>query len=89
MLEQQWVLNNHHDKERLRKLAEEINVPELIANILFNRGITTFDEAKNFFLSTIFKMPPKTIKRAPKTERRLGMLSKMSASRMPEKSTPI
>lgn len=49
MLEQQWVLNNHHDKERLRKLAEEINVPELIASILFNRGITTFDEAKNFF----------------------------------------
>lgn len=49
MLEQQWVLNNHHDKERLKKLAEEINVPELIANILFNRGITTFDEAKNFF----------------------------------------
>ena len=49
MLEQQWVLNNHHDKERLKKLAEEINVPELIASILFNRGITTFDEAKNFF----------------------------------------
>lgn len=49
MLEQQWVLNNHHDKERLKKLAEEINVPEIIASILFNRGITTFDEAKNFF----------------------------------------
>lgn len=49
MLEQQWVVNNHHDKERVKKLAEEINVPELIAGILFNRGITTFEEAKNFF----------------------------------------
>ncbi len=49
MLEQQWVIQNHHDKERLSKLAEEINVPELVAGILFNRGITTFEEAKNFF----------------------------------------
>jgi single-stranded-DNA-specific exonuclease len=49
MLEQQWVLNNHHDKERVKKLASEINVPELIAGILFNRGISTFEEAKNFF----------------------------------------
>ncbi len=49
MLEQQWVLNNHHDKERVKKLAEEINVPVLIAGILFNRGISTFEEAKNFF----------------------------------------
>lgn len=49
MLEQQWVLNNHHDKERVNSLAQQINVPALIANILFNRGITTFDEAKNFF----------------------------------------
>ncbi|HNM13364.1 MAG TPA: single-stranded-DNA-specific exonuclease RecJ, partial [bacterium] len=49
MLEQQWVLSNHHDKERVKKLAEEINVPELIAGILFNRGIRTFEEAKNFF----------------------------------------
>ncbi len=49
MLEQQWVLNNHHDKERVHSLANQINVPELIANILFNRGIMTFDDAKNFF----------------------------------------
>ncbi|MCB0832810.1 MAG: single-stranded-DNA-specific exonuclease RecJ [Bacteroidetes bacterium] len=49
MLEQQWVLNNHHDKERVQKLAQEINVPLLIASILFNRGITTFEDAKNFF----------------------------------------
>jgi len=49
MLQQQWVLGNHHDKERVKSLAQQINVPELIAGILFNRGVTTFDEAKYFF----------------------------------------
>lgn len=49
MIEQQWVLNNHQDKERVKELAASINVPETIARILLNRGITTFEEARHFF----------------------------------------
>ncbi len=49
MIEQKWILNNHHDKERLKQLVEQTNVPEVIAQVLLNRGIQTYEQAKHFF----------------------------------------
>ena len=47
-----WKLLSHDDKAVLA-LSEAINVTLPVARALFNRGIQTFDEAKNFFRSSI------------------------------------
>lgn len=49
MLPKRWILKNQGNEETIRLLMEEVNVSRTIANLLAQRGITTFDEAKAFF----------------------------------------
>ncbi|MEI7788815.1 MAG: single-stranded-DNA-specific exonuclease RecJ [Chlorobiaceae bacterium] len=51
-----WNLLSHDDKAVLA-LSEAINVTLPVARALFSRGIQTFDEAKNFFRSSIEHLP--------------------------------
>ncbi len=44
-----WTLKNIPEKEKTTQLANDLSVDKTIANILLNRGIATFDEAKKFF----------------------------------------
>ena len=44
-----WTLKNIPEKEQITQLAKDLSVDKTIANILLNRGISTFDEAKKFF----------------------------------------
>ncbi len=44
-----WTLKNIPEKEKITQLAKDLSVDKTIANILLNRGISTFDEAKKFF----------------------------------------
>lgn len=46
-----WRLpeTNPEDDNVIRNLSQSINVPESIAAILVSRGVTTFDEARDFF----------------------------------------
>jgi single-stranded-DNA-specific exonuclease len=44
-----WVLLDNLDKENIDNYAHKLNVPSIIAKILLNRGIDTFDKAKLFF----------------------------------------
>ena len=37
------------DNTVVEQLAKEINAPETLARVLFNRGITSYDQAKKFF----------------------------------------
>lgn len=44
-----WTLPSKPEKEQVQKLQNELNVDEIIATLLIQRGITTYDQAKTFF----------------------------------------
>jgi len=49
MKEKRWILREDYDKEVVERLAEAIGVDQIIATLLVERGITTFEEARCFF----------------------------------------
>lgn len=49
MKDKRWILRKDYDLEVVEKLAEALGVDRIIATLLVERGITTFDEAKRFF----------------------------------------
>ena len=48
-MEKRWVVKPKADEAVVNKLASEINVDTVIANLLVQRGVKTFADAKNFF----------------------------------------
>jgi single-stranded-DNA-specific exonuclease len=48
-MEKRWVLKQQGGKEENEKLANELNIEPVLANLLVQRGVRTFDEAKAFF----------------------------------------
>ncbi|MCA0445423.1 MAG: single-stranded-DNA-specific exonuclease RecJ [Bacteroidetes bacterium] len=44
-----WTFLNHIAETDLKLFAEQLNVTETLARILMNRGIVTFDTARDFF----------------------------------------
>ena len=48
-MEKRWVIKDDPEREVVVKLIEEVGVSRPVANILAQRGIKTFDEAKSFF----------------------------------------
>jgi len=44
-----WTISKITDENQAINLAKEINVPTTIAKILISRGITTYNQAKEFF----------------------------------------
>jgi len=48
-----WTLQSKPEKEQVQKLQNELNVDEIIATLLIQRGITTYDQAKTFFRPTL------------------------------------
>ena len=48
-----WTLQSKPEKEKVQKLQNELQVDEIIATLLVQRGIETFEEAKTFFRPTL------------------------------------
>lgn len=44
-----WVVKPKGDPQKVRSLAVELSVSEVVAELLVQRGITSFSEAKSFF----------------------------------------
>ncbi|ARV16298.1 single-stranded-DNA-specific exonuclease RecJ [Polaribacter sp. SA4-12] len=44
-----WTIKPHPEKEKVEKLAKELQVDKTIAQVLCQRGVETFDDAKNYF----------------------------------------
>jgi single-stranded-DNA-specific exonuclease len=44
-----WTLKPKHDEEQIIALAKILNVDRLIAQLLLQRGVTSYEEAKKFF----------------------------------------
>jgi len=48
-MEKRWVLIPKGNSETIQKLSEELNIHPILSQLLVQRGINTFEEAKNFF----------------------------------------
>ena len=48
-MEKRWRINSISDDESVVRLSKEINVNRIVAGLLVQRGITTYDDAKLFF----------------------------------------
>jgi len=48
-MEKRWVLKQQGSKDDNEKLAKELNIEPVLANLLVQRGVRTFDEARAFF----------------------------------------
>ncbi len=48
-MDKAWILKPRGDDRLIKKLANELNVDEVIANLLIHRGLTTYKEAEQFF----------------------------------------
>lgn len=51
-----WVLKEQGNKEIIRLLIDQLAVGENIANLLAQRGISSYDEAKDFFRPSLDQM---------------------------------
>ena len=49
MKDKQWIIRNDYDLETVERLAAAIGVDKIIATLLVERGVTTFEEARRFF----------------------------------------
>lgn len=48
-----WILKEQGDSEKVSELASALGVDAVLANLLVQRGVTTFDDAKAFFRPSI------------------------------------
>jgi single-stranded-DNA-specific exonuclease len=48
-MEKYWKIKERGNPEIIDKLATELNISQVLANLLVQRNISTFDEAKEFF----------------------------------------
>ena len=53
MLKKRWKINEPADEKSVLALADSLNISHILANLLVQRGITNFFEAKNFFRPTL------------------------------------
>ena len=49
MKEKRWIIRQDHDLETVENLAASLGVDRIIATLLVERGVTTFEEARRFF----------------------------------------
>ncbi len=49
MKEKHWIIREDYDLETVEKLAASLGVDKIIATLLVERGVTTFEEARRFF----------------------------------------
>ena len=49
MKEKRWIIKQDYDLETVENLAASLGVDRIIATLLVERGVTTFEEARSFF----------------------------------------
>ena len=48
-MEKRWVLKERGDEQLISKLAQELDISEHLANLLVQRGVKSYEEARTFF----------------------------------------
>ena len=49
MKEKRWIIRENYDLETVERLAASLGVDPIIATLLVERGVTTYEEARRFF----------------------------------------
>ncbi|MDX5340013.1 MAG: single-stranded-DNA-specific exonuclease RecJ [Cyclobacteriaceae bacterium] len=55
-MEYVWKLKPKTSQEAIEKLGKEINVNQTLANMLINRGVESFDQAKDYFRPSLSQL---------------------------------
>ena len=55
-METRWIIAKDVDKQLVKSLSESLGIDEILAILLVQRGITNFDEAKNFFRPSLAQL---------------------------------
>jgi len=55
-MKKNWVIKKPGDYEKVNHLAQALNVDHNIANLLVQRGIISFDDARDFFRPTLTQL---------------------------------
>lgn len=55
-MKKKWLIKEEPDVRLVQQLKEEMNVSSVVAHMLIQRDITTFEAAKHFFRGTLDKM---------------------------------
>lgn len=48
-MNKKWIIKPEADEQKINDLAKSLSVSKIIANLLVQRGITSFEDAKHFF----------------------------------------
>lgn len=48
-MEKEWIIRSDGDKKTIEKLSKELNINYKLANLLVQRGIDNYEDAKSFF----------------------------------------
>ena len=51
-----WIIENNENVEIINKLSRELNIDSILSSMLVNRGIKSFNQAKEFFRPSIEKL---------------------------------
>jgi len=57
MQEKRWIIRKDYDLETVEKLAASLGVDKIIATLLVERGVATFEEARRFFRPGLDQIP--------------------------------
>ena len=55
-METRWIIAKDVDKQIVKSLSESLGIDEILAVLLVQRGITNFEEAKNFFRPSLSQL---------------------------------
>lgn len=55
-METRWIIAQDVDKQLVKSLSESLGIDEILAILLVQRGITNFEEAKNFFRPSLSQL---------------------------------
>ena len=55
-MDKRWLLYENDDNEKVKHLASELNINPKLGSLLFTRGITNFEDAKQFFRPKLEKL---------------------------------
>ena len=56
ILETRWIIAQDVDKQLVKGLSESLGIDEILAVLLVQRGITNYEEAKNFFRPSLSQL---------------------------------
>ncbi len=56
-MENRWVVKEEADKQIVEHLGKELSISPQLTNLLVQRGVTTYEEAKSFFRPSLDELP--------------------------------